>query len=418
MHCSPARSASGVRVAGAGDGVIGMTRVIDRLMSRSAFIFVTIIALLYFFYDIRASALMFGTNLRCWNLPNITVTIALILALYLARQIDARMKRALRDLWLQGTLPGADDPTPALEQRIFLGAERTEVMSALLMMLVMVGSYAWTEAHVLPYVFATMADPLVDGNVKTELVASFFLPMVLGVISGLVAGAFFGRLATYGSAAAVLSDPETQLHISPGHFDGANGFRPVGAFYLFQALLTAIPLVWLSGWALALPWYHAGQCYAQAVDPAYTQRLSWQFYGQWLVVACFTYAAFIRPVLRLRHRLKRARSELLTKRMPEIENEIARLKTMLAGAPEKNVRNSITARSLELAREHWAIRNMRCWPMDAATFSKYAPLEIATNIAPILVGPMLSASNASGGATSSPAGLLEGLGLFLRRLLA
>jgi hypothetical protein len=104
--------------------------------------------------------------------------------------------------------------------------------------------------------------------------------------------------------------------------------------------------------------------------------------------------------------------------MPEIENEIARLKTMLAGAPEKNVRNSITARSLELAREHWAIRNMRCWPMDAATFSKYAPLEIATNIAPILVGPMLSASNASGGATSSPAGLLDGLGLFLRRLFA
>lgn len=395
-----------------------MTRVIDALMSRSAFIIVVIVALFYFFYDIHVSAQTFGSNIRCWNLPNITVTVGLILALYLARQIDARMKRALRDLWLQGTLPGADNPVPALEQRIFQGAARIEVMSALLMMFVMALAYAWTEGPVLLDVLSTMSGPLTPWSVKAEILLSFFLPIILGIIAGVVAGAFFGRLATYGSAAAVLSDTDTYLHIAPGHFDGANGFRPIGEFYLYQAVLTAIPLLWLSGWALVLPWYHAGQCWAQAVDPAFTQRLSWQFYTQWLVVAGFTYAGFIRPILLLRQRLKAARSQLLATRVPEIEGEIARLKILHANAPEKNVRRALAGRTDELAREHWAIRNMRCWPMDAATFTKYAPLEIAANLAPILLGPLISTANSAGDGTSATQGLFDGLGLFLRRLVS
>ena len=393
-----------------------MARIVDMLMSRPAFILIASAQLLYFVYDVRSSILTYGTDVRCWNLPNITVTFALIPALYLARQIDARMRSALHELWLQGTLPNTADPGPTLQERILKGSTHREIFSALLMMLVMIVSYAWS-APSLRLAVATISDPLASAEMKRVILLSLFWPIAVGVLSGLVAGAFFGRLATYGSAAAVLASPDTTLNIRPGHFDGANGFRPVGDFYLYQAVLTAIPLLWLSGWALATPWYHGSQCYAHPIDPAYTLRVSLQCYGQWLVVACFTYVGFVRPVLKLRARLKRTRAELLAKRVPEIESEIVRLKTTLAGTPEEKARTSIEARIHDLAREHWAIRTMSCWPMDKATFSKYAPLEILSNVVPILVGPMLSVAQAqSGDQTMLPSELLSRFGSFLRRI--
>lgn len=394
-----------------------MARVVDVLMSRAAFIVIVSVALFFFVYDVRSSILMFGANFSCWNLPNITVTVALILALYLARQIDARMRRALYELWLQGTLPGAAGPRTDLLERIFKGSTRREVLSALLMMLVMLVSYAWSTAPFLPSVLEVMSSPVASAEAKREMLLSFFLPIALGVFSGLVAGAFFGRLVTYGSAAAVLASPDTELNIRPGHFDGANGFKPVGDFYLYQAVLTAIPLLWLSGWALALPWYHRAQCYALPIDPAYTLRVSWQLYGQWLVIACFTYIGFVRPVLELRSRLKRARAELLAKRVPEIESEIARLKHALAETPDENRRAAIEVTINDLARERWSIGNMRCWPMDKATFNKYAPVEIASNVAPLLLGPLLSTAHAQDGNPISLASeLVSCFGSFLRQL--
>ena len=95
-----------------------MSKIVDVLMSRTAFIVVAVFAVAFFIYDIRTSAQIFGTNIRCWNLPNISITFALLLALYLARQIDRRMRAALHELWLQGTISEAADP---LQQRILEG---------------------------------------------------------------------------------------------------------------------------------------------------------------------------------------------------------------------------------------------------------------------------------------------------------
>jgi len=232
--------------------------------------------------------------------------------------------------------------------------------------------------------------------------------VALGLLAGLVAGAFFGRLATYGAMATVLADRSTRLNVRPGHFDGANGLKPVGDFYLYQALLTAIPLIWLAGWALIVPWYYAAPCFGE-FDPSYTWRLRWQFYGQWLVVAAFTYLGFIRPVLALRRRLIETRADLRTNRIPQIETEIARLKATLPGTLEPEQHRLIEATIDALAREHWAIRNMRCWPMDKGTFQKYAPVEIVANVAPVLVGPLMSFGDMQAATQSSPASDVIGM---------
>lgn len=368
-----------------------MSRIVDALMSRAAFVLIVALALGYFAYDVGQS-LAGGIAVRCWNWPNITITVALILALHLARQIDERSRAALYQLWLQGTLPQEADPRAELQQRILHGRARKEVGCALLIMLVMAAAYAWSEAPYLPDFVRVMQSLEVDAAVKMQLAVGFFGAVSLGLLAGLVAGAFFGRLATYGAMATVLADPQTRLNVRPGHFDGANGLKPVGDFYLYQALLTAIPLVWLAGWALILPWYYSAACFGE-VDPSYIWRVRWQFYGQWLVVASFTYFGFIRPVLALRRRLAETRADLRKNRIPQIEAEIAGLKGALA-IVSAGERPAIETRIDDLAREHWAIGRMSCWPMDRATFSKYAPVEIATNVAPVLVGPLLSLGDA------------------------
>lgn len=394
-----------------------MARVVDVLMSRAAFVIIASVAIFFFIYDLQTSILTFGWNVRCWNLPNITVTIALILALYLARQIDARMRKALHELWLQGTLPGAADPTPDLQARILRGSGRRELFSALLMMTVMLTAYAWSTAPYLPSVLEAMTSLTVPADAKRELLLSFFLPITLGIASGLVAGAFFGRLATYGSAASVLASPDTALNVHPDHFDDANGFRPLGRFYLYQAVLTAIPLLWLSGWALAISWYHSGQCYVQPVDPAYTLRVSLQLYGQWLVIAAFTYFGFVRPVLQLRRRLHRRRAELLETRVPQIESDIAQLQQRLAGMPAGEERPALEKSIGALAQERWSILTMRCWPMDRSTFSKYAPIELASNVAPLLFAPIFSMAHVQDGGQLSLSDLGSRLSGMLRYLL-
>jgi hypothetical protein len=370
-----------------------MSKIVDILMSRTAFAVVAVFAVGFFVYDIRTSAQIYGANVRCWNLPNISITFALLLALYLARQIDPRMRAALHELWLQGTIPEAADPHAGLQQRILAGRGRKEAGAALLIVLVMVAAYLWSEAPHLPHLLAALTRPPGSAPVSRDEAISFLAAASLGILSGAVAGAFFGRLATYGSMAAVLADPQTPLNIRPGHFDGANGLKPVGDFYLFQALLTAIPLTWLLVWILILPWYHSAECFAGG-DPAFTERVRWQFYGQWIVVAAFTYLGFIRPVLRLRHRLTQVRASLMQDRIPLIEGEIAQLKsTLIAGAPDAERRSAVETRIHDLARERWAIRHMSRWPMDRATFSKYAPLEIVSNVAPVF-WPLISIGEA------------------------
>jgi hypothetical protein len=93
------------------------------------------------------------------------------------------------------------------------------------------------------------------------------------------------------------------------------------------------------------------------------------------------------------------------------------LKAALPATFEAQCRSAIETRIHDLAREHWAIRNMSCWPMDRATFSKYAPVEIVSNVAPVF-WPLLSMGDVQAAAqTPSTAGWAINLVSYLKGLL-
>lgn len=385
-----------------------MGRIIDILMSRAAFVAVVVVCGAILAYETTVSLRIHAGNLACLNWQNITVMAAIVGGLYLAGQIDERLRKALEELWLQGTLDYATNPIHGLQQRIMARHRRRETLSALLFLGMMLVVYV---PFYRPLV-GTLLDAGAGLEAKRQTVLLLLLPILLGLVVSVIVGAFFGRLATYGLAASVLADPGTKLSIRPTHFDGANGFRPLGDFYLYQAVLTALPLLWLAAWAYVYPSYSESQ---QAVcGIAAMPWFTWQAFAQWLVVACFAYVGFVRPVLALRRRLVAARTELAAERLPALEFQIAALRQKLEEPFSEGARSSFEARLQELAREHWAIRNMRVWPMDAGTLRKYAPVEIATKVLPLAIAPSLPMQGGGNAPVRTP---LEWLAGAVRSLL-
>lgn len=231
---------------------------------------------------------------------------------------------------------------------------------------------------------------------KLSLLRKVFELPLTGVLSGIVVGAYFGRLATYGSLASQIAKDRIVVRVHPGHFDGANGLRPIGNFYLFQAMLTAIPLLWLAGWAIAMPTYLASPCLAEHVSPGFAQTVQWQFFGQWLVVAFFTHLGFVRPVIELRRKVASVHQTLLNQRIPAIEEQVKQMNSTWSESNDDAEKKRIETELLTLSRERWHIQNMSFWPMDRNMLRKYLSIELASSVLPVAIGPFLALQNAGG----------------------
>jgi hypothetical protein len=72
-------------------------------------------------------------------------------------------------------------------------------------------------------------------------------------VGGFLAGWWLGRMASFGALPILLTKAGLQLHAEPGHVDQVCGYRPLGGFYLFQAMVAAIPAVFLAVWWLIIP---------------------------------------------------------------------------------------------------------------------------------------------------------------------
>lgn len=380
------------------------------LMSRTVLYIIYAISIYTFSAELFRDINGHGLDIKCWNLPHQSIILALILALSLAHQLDRRMRDTVEELWEHQSLPGSRQEVDELLREILSKSRRWESGTALFIMCVMIVAYAWSMGgvmdQVITYAFTTQA------SLETKLALlreAFELPLT-GVVSGLVAGAYFGRLATYGSLASQIADDRITVRIHPGHFDGANGLRPVGHFYLFQAMLTAIPLLWLAGWAIAFPAYLASPCLAQYVPADYARVVQWQFFAQWLVVAFFTYLGFVRPILQLRRKVSTQHRKLLAHRLPDIAVEVDKLRSIWATCDDSVEKKRVEDELLKLSHERWHIRNMWFWPMDRNTLRKYLSIEFIASVLPLALGPVIAVRDI-GGASLDSAGIDSWSGL-------
>ena len=68
-----------------------------------------------------------------------------------------------------------------------------------------------------------------------------------------VVGGYLGSMAANGKVGWYLKRKSASVWVSPGHIDGAAGLKPFGDFCLYQAMVVAIPGVFLAVWTFLIP---------------------------------------------------------------------------------------------------------------------------------------------------------------------
>jgi hypothetical protein len=273
-----------------------------------------------------------------------------------------------------------------IKARISQDARPWRLWCAILIFLVVFGSWIWAgydeidraqldwnQIHQLREQYGSRAIVVALGLVG-------LIVFIMGVC-GFYAGAFFGTAAAHGEFAAVLAGENIRLRIRPDHFDGASGLKPIGDLYLYQAFLTALPLLWFAGWWLVIPVYEPYGC----VGPDYS---AWRapFVVQWLVTLTFTYLGFIRPILRLRRRVLGEQMRIKREDVPRIEEEIRRLQQqVLQGDLSVDERKSNNDKIDRHAFYVWSVRQMSSWPMDSRTQRRYFSVQAFVSVVPPVV---------------------------------
>src|SRR5262249_20889856 len=73
-------------------------------------------------------------------------------------------------------------------------------------------------------------------------------------VAGAVAGHHLGRFACYGLRLMTqFHRAGIALRVRPGHIDGCAGLKPVGDFYFYQAMVTALPALFIAVWLFVIP---------------------------------------------------------------------------------------------------------------------------------------------------------------------
>lgn len=359
--------------------------------------FLAVVAL-YLAYQIWLNAKYYGTDWPCWDYMLISGFLAFLVAISLASDINRRLDAAIDRLRLNNALIVTEDGVARLKEDMAERGKTIQIWSAFVIFSLIFGSYVWVFGTVAAQIWhAWRQGALPQGGVALVELGIFTL---ISALAAALAGLFFGRLAHYGTLASVLSTDEGRLRIVPGHFDGASGLKPIGDFYLYQALLFAIPILWFGlWWAWIIPNYKDVICSVTG-QPQFLFR-EWQepFFILWLVVLGYFYFAFVRPFWMLRRRLRTTRADLNQHEAVRIEGEILeRQKRLLL---ETSDRRDDTADEIDrLSRHLWSIRTMTDWPMDFSTLAKYRSIVLGEVLLPLAAAAVSSFDLGSSGSSA------------------
>ncbi len=324
--------------------------------------------------------------------------LAFILAVWLAADLNRRLNLAIDQLRLNNVLIMDDAQVSLLKVEISNRGSSVQLWSGVLITLVIFASY-WIAFG--PYVIrvwdAWQAGQHPQAGPILLQIGSFTFVSAIGAA---LAGLLFGRLTYYGRLAGVLGKSENSLRFIPSHSDGACGLKPIGDYYLYQALVFAVPIIWLGAWwAWIIPSYDGMVC--SLTGQSLQRYANWQkpFFMQWLVVLVYFYMGFVWPFLILRRRIKQARKSFNENEARRLRSDIIALQnqlSQLSGARAAEDRQALLSVLDGKSQELWSIRNMSGWPMDAGTLAKYRSL-LAGEVALPVLAALISASNKEDG---------------------
>jgi hypothetical protein len=180
---------------------------------------------------------------------------------------------------------------------------------------------------------------------------------LVGAIGGFLVGRVLGRMLSYGMLGPFLKRRGVTFTATPGHVDGAAGLKPLGDYYLYQALLLALPAVFLLFWSLMFQLPKWGDRYAGWRE-AYLALLA--------LAIVIEIAAFIAPMWHAHVAMKAAKREACNRDDTTVAREIAEVRALLERDLSPEGRANAQDRLDYLTARYEATETMPTWPIDRA----------------------------------------------------
>ncbi len=291
---------------------------------------ILLLILIYQYYDCRFD---FGQ----WDLLLLTGMVAFILGLRLVADVRNRFELTLSRLQIREVLKIEEKNKffDRLEENAQNWARIGGIMAALAIfgafVVVLLQEFLWQQA-------------------------------LLGIAEALgayIAGTHLGRMASYGQLGWQLEKESVEIEVQPLHFDGVAGLKPVGDFFFYQAMIAAIPAIFLAVWWFLFPIWPRDYSYWE------------QPYLALLSIAIFIeILAFLVPIWSF-HRIMYSEKTKWLEKADKLSNEISEIQCVLESGQPLEIKNIQPEQIEEMRKLYWAIENMATWPVDIKTKRRF-----------------------------------------------
>jgi hypothetical protein len=312
----------------------------------------TVLVLIVSIAVVAGQAFPLGMDIRKWDWMFVSGFATWLAGVYFPLLLPDKLTETLTRLVNRGVLNGDEDFSTFL-MRLHQKARRTALIGAVVFCVAM--ATAWSVAF--------FAHPVGD----------YAFALVYETIATIPVGLFAGRALSYGLLGQRLlgkhllgllgqrlaKKERFTLTCNPYHLDGAAGLRPIGAFYLYQSGLLAIPGIFLAVWWFLIPTIHIHNYHL------------WQepYAGLLLVVVIFQIFAFVLPMLSFHRLMLRCKNQLLR----EVD-ELSRRSAQKWPDPAIH----------EIWKKRYAlIESMPTWPMDLQIRRRFGLRNILLLVPPV-----------------------------------
>jgi hypothetical protein len=291
---------------------------------------------------------LFGIDITRWDYMLVTGAIVFALGLRIALDMPKKTDEALTRLVNRGAVQATPERLADFKQMLDARADQ------------------WAHRGGLFVAAAILIAFLVAFG--TSLVLEDPTLPLLEVVGGYVAGRYLGRAASFQGLGRLLRQEKIALKVQPGHLDGAAGFKPVGELFFFQAMVLAIPALFLAVWWLIIPSApDLNARYAIWRDP---------YLGLLAIVLLFEVSAFVIPMWFFHQEMADQKNELL-KNADELSQRVAALQAALADATTDQERKLLKDRLADMTERYWALEQMPTWPLDVKTRRRFTINNVA-----------------------------------------
>lgn len=275
---------------------------------------------------------LFGTDLARWDPLLISGGFTFMVGLRLSLDIAPKGMETLMRLADRGALNLKGEAMDRFKHNLAAQADR------------------WAHRGGLFISAAMMVAFLVAFGLQKVLYEQLLLTMI-EVLFGYIAGRYLGRMALYGRLREILDTNAITLQVQPDHPDTVAGFKPLGDLYFFQAMVLAIPALYLAIWWFLIPL--VGR-YATWRNP---------YLGLLGIVLIVEVLAFLIPVWSFHQVMVEQRKQLWPE-ADQLSQRVVAAQAELAYAETEQERKALKEQLEYMTKRYWAIEKMPTWPVD------------------------------------------------------